>query len=108
MTRRDERLDPRGRHAHAIFVILDFLRYADEHGSVGRKSAVTARLDFNRGDRVTGAGSLGVAGQRLPAAVDQTLHGLVLDLVRHLAALRDPVAEVEMLQTELAAPVDLP
>src|SRR5262245_28376528 len=44
----------------------------------------------------------------LPAAVDQPLHGLELDLVRHFAALRDPIAEVEKRQLQAAAPLDLP
>src|SRR5258705_11286988 len=47
-------------------------------------------------------------GDRLPATVDQPLHRLELDLVGHLAALRDPVAEVEVGDIEPAAELDLP
>src|SRR6185503_4074627 len=47
-------------------------------------------------------------GDRLPATVDQPLHRLELDLVGHLAALRDPVAEVEVGNVEPAAKLDLP
>jgi len=47
-------------------------------------------------------------GDRLPAAVDQALHRLEADLVGHLAALGDPVAEVQVGQFERAAEVDLP
>src|SRR5215207_6739193 len=46
--------------------------------------------------------------KRLPAPVDQALHRLELNLVSHLAAEADPVAEIEIRQIESAAEVDLP
>src|SRR5260221_9495129 len=45
---------------------------------------------------------------RLPAAVYQTLYRPEIDLVGHLTALCDPVAEVQVRQVELRAQIDLP
>src|SRR5690606_14955962 len=46
--------------------------------------------------------------ERAPLAVRQRLDRTEARLVSHLRALRDPVAEVEMRQTEPAAGLDLP
>jgi len=46
--------------------------------------------------------------ERLPRAVLQALQRLEVGLVRHLAAVFDPVAEIEIGQLQLAAQLDLP
>jgi hypothetical protein len=46
--------------------------------------------------------------ERLPDAADAPLDGAEAGLVGHLAAVADPVAQVEVGQPEFAADLDLP
>src|SRR6476659_7219551 len=52
--------------------------------------------------------SSGLWAQALPLSVDQAFHRLEIDLVSHLAALRDPIAEIEVGQLETPAQLGLP